>query len=153
MILPMSATPVREVRMFFMNARQVWPDLPLRSKGMVVGAVPVCALLIATFTTYSIERQRASSEAWISHTLEVCSNLQQIFTLELDAQSAVRGFRATHNERLLKPLSDGAYGSPRNPRENSELVADNPDPAKARRRHGASRSRLAGSADRTVSQR
>ena len=30
-----------------------WSDLPLHSKGMVVGAVPVCALLLATFTTYS----------------------------------------------------------------------------------------------------
>ncbi|MGI8962103.1 MAG: CHASE3 domain-containing protein, partial [Bryobacteraceae bacterium] len=113
-----------------MNARQVWSDLPLRSKGVVVGAVPVCALLLATFTTYSIERQRASSEAWISHTLEVRSNLQQIFTLELDAQSAVRGYRATHNEHLLAPYQKAVTDLPQVMGKTVQLVADNPSQQK-----------------------
>jgi PAS domain S-box-containing protein len=109
-----------------MNTRQVWSDLPLRGKGIVVGAVPFCALLLATFTTYSVERERASSEAWISHTLEVRSNLQQIFTLELDAQSAVRGYRATHNEQLLAPYQKALTDLPRVLGKTVELVGDNP---------------------------
>jgi PAS domain S-box-containing protein len=109
-----------------MNARQVWSDLPFRSKGLVVGAVPVCALLLATFATYSIERQRANSEAWISHTLEVRSNLQQIFTLELDAQSAIRGYRATHNEQLLGPYYKAVASLPAVLEKTVQLVTDNP---------------------------
>jgi CHASE3 domain sensor protein len=109
-----------------MNTRQIWSDLPLRSKGVVAGAVPFCALLLATFTTYSIERQRASSEAWISHTLEVRANLQEIFTLELDAQSAVRGYRATHNEHLLAPYQKAVTDLPQLLGKTVQLVADNP---------------------------
>ncbi|MFL6352675.1 MAG: ATP-binding protein [Bryobacteraceae bacterium] len=109
-----------------MHIRQVWSDLPLRSKGIVVGAVPVCALFLATFTTYSIERERANSEAWISHTLQVRSNLQQIFTLELDAQSAIRGYRSTHNERLLTPYQRAVTDLPPLLGKTVQLVADNP---------------------------
>src|SRR3569623_662359 len=113
-----------------MHIRQVWSDLPLRSKGIVVGAVPVCALLLATFTTYSIERERANSEAWISHTLQVRSNLQQIFTLELDAQSAIRGYRSTHNERLLTPYQRAVTDLPPLLGKTVQHVADNPSQQK-----------------------
>ncbi|MGI9073696.1 MAG: ATP-binding protein [Bryobacteraceae bacterium] len=109
-----------------MNTRQVWSDLPLRGKGVVVGAIPFFALLLATFVTYTIERQRANSEAWISHTLEVRSNLQQVFTLELDAQSAIRGYRATHDELLLGPYHKAVASLPAVLGKTVQLVTDNP---------------------------
>jgi signal transduction histidine kinase len=83
-----------------------WADLSLRSKGVVVVAIPVLALLatvggfvISTDRAERVERQTAQATL----RRHVARNL--LIAL-LDAESAVRGYLLTEREAFLDPYAD-----------------------------------------------
>jgi CHASE3 domain sensor protein len=83
-----------------------WADLSLRSKGVVVVAIPVLALLatvggfvVSTDRAERVERQTAQATL----RRHVARNL--LIAL-LDAESAVRGYLLTEREAFLDPYAD-----------------------------------------------
>jgi signal transduction histidine kinase len=102
-----------------------WADLSLRSKGVVVVAIPVLALLatvggfvVSTDRAERVERQTAQA------TLQrhVARNL--LIAL-LDAESAVRGYLLTGREAFLDPYADAVAAATLNlERVERQLAAD-----------------------------
>src|SRR5690348_16883053 len=78
-------------------------DLPLRVKGFVVVAIPVCALLAAMVLLYQFEGQSRRAEAAVVNTFEVRAELRRTLTLLVNAETGIRGFLLTGRERFLEP--------------------------------------------------
>jgi CHASE3 domain sensor protein len=113
-----------------MDFLRLWSDVSIRAKGFIVGAVPAAALIIAACATQYAESERAKADAWVTHTLEVRSSIQRMLTLLLDAQSAVRGYGATRDERLLLPYRTASTEQPNALRTVKHLVQDNVEQSK-----------------------
>lgn len=73
-------------------------DLPLNVKGVVVVAIPVCALLAAVAIFYAFEQQSRDAQRSVEHTYEVRSGIRQILFLMVDAEADMRGHLLTAQE-------------------------------------------------------
>ncbi|MGI8962120.1 MAG: ATP-binding protein [Bryobacteraceae bacterium] len=104
---------------------RLWSDVPIRAKGLIVGAIPAVALIIAACATYFAEAERIEADAWVTHTLEVRSSVQAILTLLLDAHTAVREYSVTRDERLLSPYRTACAEVPKALHAVENLVQDN----------------------------
>lgn len=65
-------------RGFSPRIAQAWANLPLRGKGLVVVALPLVALLVATAAYTLLQRQLANVEARVKRTLEIRDKIQQV---------------------------------------------------------------------------
>lgn len=86
----------------------LWADLPLRSKGLVVVAIPISALLAANASFYLFQRADREADAWVDRASEA-DNLTQNCLAELRvAECALTGgadWQAGYG-RLEKLLQD-----------------------------------------------
>jgi signal transduction histidine kinase/CheY-like chemotaxis protein/CHASE3 domain sensor protein len=122
----MSAEPFSDNEgAILMGFLRLWSDVSIRAKGFIVGAAPAVALIIAGCATYFAEGERANAAAWVTQSLEVRSSVQHILTLLLDAQSAVRVYGATRDDRLLLPYWTARTELPNALRTVKHLVQDN----------------------------
>ena len=81
-----------------------WADLPVRAKGLVVVAIPLAALLVATAALYFLQNAQIQAEARVKNTLEVRAKIQQVHTTLLGEETWLRA-------RVLVSLQGGATGS------------------------------------------
>src|SRR5579862_876524 len=127
-----------------MNRRfPAFADLPVRTKGLVVVAIPVLALLTALTALLFTMREEQDAERWVRHTLEVRQDLQVAFTLLIDAESATRGYLQSRRTEWLAPFRDAERRLPGVLTDLENRVSDNPQQvARVREIRASSATRL-----------
>jgi hypothetical protein len=105
---------------------RAWADLPLRAKGLVVVAIPLLALLLATvlFGVALAEDRRAQGA--VLHTVEVERQIAQVRIL---VQAGVTGYVLTGERRYLTSYQQARQELPRSIASLGALVSDNPGQA------------------------
>ncbi len=81
------------------------PNLSLRTKGVLVVAIPVCALLVAMLVFYRFDQHLRQAEGAVEHTSEVRSNIRKMLLEMVDAETGVRGYLLTHDPAFLEPYN------------------------------------------------
>ena len=103
-----------------------WGDLPLRWKGVTVLLIPVTALICGFTSVYLVGVKENAAETWVYHTGAVRYHIRGLLTAVLDAETGVRGFIISRDPQFLDLYDNSLKTFPRNLRELTNLVADNP---------------------------
>ncbi len=87
----------------------------------------LAALLIAAnaWLAFHAEEVLANSERWVTHTLEVITNLERVLHTAADAESSARGFLLTGQEYFLAPYKAAANALPAQFELLEHLTSDN----------------------------
>jgi CHASE3 domain sensor protein len=80
------------------RVERAWADLPLRAKGLVVIAIPLLALLLATVLFGVALAQDRRAQGAVLHTVEVERQIAQVRIL---VQAGVTGYVLTEERRYL----------------------------------------------------
>ena len=102
---------------------RAWADLPLRAKGLVVVAIPLLALLLATVLFGVALAQDRRAQGAVLHTVEVERQIAQVRIL---AQAGVTGYVLTGERRYLTSYENARRELPEAVVELGGLVSDNP---------------------------
>jgi hypothetical protein len=103
---------------------RAWADLPLRAKGLVVVAIPLLALLLATVLFGVALAQDRRAQGAVLHTVEVERQIAQVRVL---VQAGVTGHVLTGERRYLTSYEAARRELPRAVAHLGSLVSDNPD--------------------------
>jgi signal transduction histidine kinase len=89
-----------------------WLDRPLRTKGLIVLALPMMVLIITVVASFVVERHEVAlrQRALAVNALENQSG--QVLTLLLNAETGVRGYALTKDPRFLAPYNDAVSQAP-----------------------------------------
>ena len=101
-----------------------WAGWPLRSKGLVVIAIPLGALLAGLVCFFLLGKAEDRQETSVSHTIEVRSELHQLFIHLVGAETGMRGFLLTRREEFLEPYHAGLKALPESLSRVSDLIKD-----------------------------
>jgi len=105
--------------------------LSLNTKGILVVAIPVCALLVAVGLFSQLERRTNAADAAVVHTYEVGSELRQVVTLLVNAETGIRGYLLTQDERFLQPYTAAREETEGHFNSLQKLLSDRPaEPAR-----------------------
>ncbi|HVE45198.1 MAG TPA: ATP-binding protein [Acidimicrobiales bacterium] len=113
--------------------RRRWTDLSLRGKGLVVMALPLTALLLSSLSFWVTQQKNERASDSVAETLALKTQLQSVLSLVVDAQTGVRGWLITGQDRFLEPYLSARRELPKTMRRLQELVRD--DPAQRRQVH------------------
>src|SRR5437899_2893243 len=80
-----------------------WSNRSLRTKGLIVVAIPLTTLLVVAPLYYLSGRRSQDSEAGIRHTLLVRNQIQQVLVSMLNAETGVRGYLVSGQDSFLQP--------------------------------------------------
>jgi signal transduction histidine kinase len=96
------------------------------------------ALLVGAnaWLAFHAEQVLATSEYWVTHTLEILTNLERALHTAADAESSVRGYIISRDPRYLGPYTQAARELPGQFNLLEHLTADNP--LQVKRLQGAS---------------
>jgi len=112
---------------------------------LVAGAVVAVALLtVDVFLTFVNTRQLHHDDAWVTHSHEVITGLEQVLSMTKDAESGQRGYLITGNPLYLEPYHAAIDSVHARLDELDALVADSPSQlGRLARLRGAIEDRLA----------
>jgi PAS domain S-box-containing protein len=82
----------------------VWANLPLRVKGLVVIAIPLAALLESTVSFYLIQRADREVDAWVRHSIQFVDTIESGLAELLDGNVAVHEYLITQQKERLARL-------------------------------------------------
>jgi len=82
--------------------KRLLADMSLTAKGIVVVAIPVCALMASLFVFMQFQREARTAQQWVDHTYQVRSELRQISLLMVNAEDAARGYLLTGDGAQLR---------------------------------------------------
>ena len=102
-------------------------DLPLAAKGIVVVAIPVCALLATLVVFFQMQRQSAAAQGWVEHTYQVRSQLREISLVMVSAEAAARGYLLSGDVALLERYRAARETVPHHLAALRRLMGDNPE--------------------------
>ena len=108
------------------RVERAWADLPLRAKGLVVIAIPLLALLLATMLFGVALAQDRRAQGAVLHTVEVEREVAQVQIL---VQAGVTGYVLTGERRYLTSYEQARKDLPRAVDNLGDLVRDNPGQA------------------------
>jgi PAS domain S-box-containing protein len=95
------------------RAAQKLADLPLRIKGLLVVAIPLAGLLGVIVAFYFVQRANQDAERWVTHAIEVRSNIQMLHTWVEEAETGVQGYVITRDPRWLEAHTQARVRVPR----------------------------------------
>ena len=78
-------------------------DLPLYAKGLAVIAIPLAGLVAAILASYFVQRANQDAMQWLTHTLEVRSQIQTVRNRLQEAETSVLGYLLTRQKDRLTP--------------------------------------------------
>ena len=78
-------TPVRGLARY-------WGDLPVRTKGLVVIALPLLAFVASTLLILVTRKMQADATAWVRHSQEVRLEIRDFREMLLQAEDSARGY-------------------------------------------------------------
>ena len=89
-----------------------WLDRPLRTKGLIVLALPMLVLITTVVASFVVERHEVAlrQKALAVNGLE--SESAQVLTLLLNAETGVRGYALTQDASFLGPYQDAVNEAP-----------------------------------------
>lgn len=92
-----------------------------------IGAVVTIVVTLANVVlTYRNTRQLQEDAAWVAHTHEVRTCLQNLLSLAVDAETGQRGYVITGEQRYLEPYHTATAALDQQLARGRELTADNP---------------------------
>ncbi len=109
---------------------QVWADLSLRRKGLVVVAIPLATLLVVTLSYFIGELQHEAAETLLVHTFQIRTDKRQASISLLEAEAGVRKYLATGRESFAAPYEKALKTVPETLANLARLVEDDPDQVK-----------------------
>ncbi len=102
------------------------PTRKFVASGLFGIALGFAVLALAGFVAVRAESQRRAAGAWLRHTIQVQSDLYQLYGLLQAAESGQRGFIITQDERYLDASFEATRKLPVVVDRLSERVRDNP---------------------------
>lgn len=106
--------------------REQWRALPLQTKGMIVVAIPLFTLLIASTLGALLERQQTRALDWAVKSYQVRANIQDVYTRIMGASVSIRGLAVTGHEQYLDAYRRNAQLLPSALDALRKSVRDNP---------------------------
>lgn len=109
------------------SSRFVWRfrDLPLYLKGMVVVAIPMAGVLIIIIAFYLVQRSNHDAEQWVTHALEVRSEIQTVHTRIEESETGMLGYLLTRERDWLAPYTQAQQQLPPILDRLESMVRDN----------------------------
>ena len=86
--------------------RPTWGHLSLRTKGLMVIAIPLVPLLTAMGMLLVQTRNDVDTDRQITSTRQSRDGTQAVLAIAVDAETGVRGYAATGNPVFLEPFTD-----------------------------------------------
>jgi CHASE3 domain sensor protein len=80
-----------------------WHRLPLKWKGWITILLPITAIVVSSSFAYLGNLSRESIETDIARRFALVSNLNEVLTLMVNAETGVRGYQLTKREEFLQP--------------------------------------------------
>ncbi len=102
------------------------PSRNFVASGLFGIALGFAVLALASYIAVHTEFQRRAAGAWLRHTIQVQSDLYQLYGLAQAAESGQRGFVITQDDRYLEACNEAAAKIPAVIDGLSERVRDNP---------------------------
>ncbi len=99
--------------------------LSLTAKGVLVVAIPVCALLVAMAVFYDYELQTRRAAESVIQSFAVRSQTRDVLILMVDAETGTRGYLLSGSPAFLAPYRTAVADLPAHLAALRELVADN----------------------------
>jgi PAS domain S-box-containing protein len=102
---------------------------PVQKRGLFVGvAIVIAVLLINAGVSFRQAARMHEDSFWVAHTHEVLANLSHLLSTLKDAETGVRGYLLTGEERYLEPYETARKGDIDGAIEEfAKLTADNPE--------------------------
>ncbi|HEY8125257.1 MAG TPA: CHASE3 domain-containing protein, partial [Methylocystis sp.] len=107
------------------------PSRKFLASGLFGIALGFAVLALASYVAVRAELQRRTAGAWLRHTIQVQSDLYQLYGLLQAAESGQRGFIITQDERYLDACNEAVGKLPAVVDRLSERVRDNSEQLKA----------------------
>jgi signal transduction histidine kinase/ActR/RegA family two-component response regulator len=82
-----------------------WLDRPMRTKGMVVVAIPMTALIAVTSASLALQYNERQERSVALTASALTTTAQQVLADAVNAETGVRGYAATGDPLFLKPYS------------------------------------------------
>ncbi|MGJ0512242.1 CHASE3 domain-containing protein [Methylocystis sp.] len=102
------------------------PTRKFVASGLFGIALGFAVLALASYVAVRAEMQRREAGAWLRHTIQVQSDLYQLYGLLQAAESGQRGFIITQDERYLDASAEAVRKLPLVVDRLSESLRDNP---------------------------
>lgn len=106
-----------------------WSDRSLRSKGILVLALPVITLVVAALVFLFVLSQLDRSTDRVGTARQAQDRLAQVYLLALDGETGIRGYIATGDQRYLEPTTTARERLPRVVAGLAQLIGEHPDQA------------------------
>ncbi len=103
-----------------------WNRIPLRVQGIVLTAVPFIAVLISSGFALWGNNQRQNAEIDVIRKFEMVSDLNELLTLTVNAETGIRGFLLTRRPEFLEPYKQARVRLPKQLIELDELAKAEP---------------------------
>lgn len=84
-------TPVRGLARY-------WGDLPVRTKGLIVIALPLFAFIASTLLILVTRKMQADATAWVRHSQEVRLEIRDFREMLLEAEDSARGYALSRGQ-------------------------------------------------------
>ncbi|GAC1531281.1 MAG: hypothetical protein NVS3B12_07020 [Acidimicrobiales bacterium] len=107
-------------------ARHLWADRSVRTKGLVVVALPLVALVTAMSSYGLLERRQQGAQAQVSHTVQVDAKIADLLIDLLNAETGIRGYLLGRQDQFLEPYRAALAATPPDLAELSSLVQADP---------------------------
>src|SRR5437899_1038098 len=108
------------------RAASSWEQLGLRPKGLVVVGLPVAAVLVVAVAFVFVAYQGNQAQSAVSHTLMLQAELDRVVSLNVDTETAVRGYMITRQDSFLDPYWKSRSALPAELARLRALVRDQP---------------------------
>ena len=96
-------TPVRGLARY-------WGNLPVRTKGLVVIALPLLAFVASTLLILITRKMQADATAWVRHSQEVRLEIRDFREMLVEAEDSFRGYTLGSKQDWSKTLVSKASG-------------------------------------------
>ncbi|HVW11800.1 MAG TPA: ATP-binding protein [Bryobacteraceae bacterium] len=91
--------------------RQLWLNMPLRRKGLIVTAIPLVALVFFSVAFVVVQGGYMGATAWIKTALQRYSAMQKVHTVLLEEDHALATYALTNDPAYLKNYRDATKES------------------------------------------
>lgn len=97
---------------FARPALRLWDRIPMRTQGRITVGLPLLAVLISACLAAMGNYQRINIETDIQRKFEMSSELGELTTLMVNAETGTRGYQLTGQKEFLAPFDDASTSLP-----------------------------------------